>query len=381
MALRLQEISHRFGATKVLSGVSLSVSSGEIVCLFGPSGCGKTTLLRLIAGLEELRDGEIWLGDTCLASNAGHVPAERRAVGFVFQDYVLFPHLTALQNVAFGLSGQAEKKVRAQAALASVGLEGLEGRYPHQMSGGQQQRVALARATVTDPRALLLDEPFASIDVVRRKNLRESLRLQLKAQDIPTVLVTHDPEEAIEMGDRIAVMSAGSILEIGTTFDLAHHAKSIAGASLVPGTQTLKVDVENGTYRSRFGQVAPVNPSVEHADTCVIMPEGVSVRAATGGPCRVVDCRFNGESFTVFLAPRDLAGDATVGQGSEETLRAKSQIPLDIGTDVIPEFVQPRLRFFADGKAVASGSDVGASMLSSAPVTETSTDKVPVESS
>jgi len=213
MSLGLKDISHRFGETRALNAASLTVAPGELVCLFGPSGCGKTTLLRIAAGLEPLQDGTVELDGALLAKPGRETQPEKRPVGLVFQDYVLFPHLTVEKNIAFGLAGERHSKLRVTDQLHAFGIAGLARRYPHELSGGQQQRVALARAMARKPKALLLDEPFASIDVALRRRLRGELRRTLKEQNAAVLLVTHDPEEALALGDRIALMRAGEIIE------------------------------------------------------------------------------------------------------------------------------------------------------------------------
>ncbi|MEZ5915616.1 MAG: ABC transporter ATP-binding protein [Parvularculaceae bacterium] len=234
MGLVLRNIRHSFGAGLVVDGASLEAAPGEIVTLFGPSGCGKTTLLRIAAGLEKLQDGAVELDAATLASAQKHTPPEIRPIGFVFQDYVLFPHMSVAENVAFGLAGhaRAERAARVAAELGAVGISELSDRYPHQLSGGQQQRVALARAFARQPRAMLLDEPFASIDVALRRRLRAEMRRILKARSTTTVLVTHDPADAVEIGDRIAVMRAGRIVETGSPEQLYAAPKTVAAASV-----------------------------------------------------------------------------------------------------------------------------------------------------
>ncbi len=230
-----------FGSTRVLHGVDLDVAPGEFVSLLGPSGCGKTTALRVLAGLEDATVGEIRIGDR----DVSRVPTNKRDIGMVFQSYSLFPHLRALENTAFGLRrrgvGRAEATRRAGDGLELVGLGHLADRYPHQLSGGQQQRVALARALVTEPRVLLLDEPLSALDAQVRVQLRDEIRrLQLRL-GTTTVFVTHDQEEALAVSDRVAVMGAGRILQIGTPEDLylrpatAEVAAFVGASSLVPG--------------------------------------------------------------------------------------------------------------------------------------------------
>ena len=201
------------GPHTVVDGFSLSLAAGEIACLFGPSGCGKTTVLRAIAGFEPLRAGTIRLGEVLLSSLHAHLPPERRRVGMMFQEYALFPHLTAARNVAFGLRrlDRAARRARVAEMLALVGLAEAGERYPHELSGGQQQRIALARALAPSPALLLLDEPFSNLDGGTRERLTPQVRGILRRAGQTAVLVTHNEAEAHAMADRIGVMHGGHV--------------------------------------------------------------------------------------------------------------------------------------------------------------------------
>jgi len=201
------------GLHTVVSDFSLSLPAGEIACLFGPSGCGKTTVLRAIAGFEPLRAGSIRLGDVLLSSTEVHLPPEQRRVGMMFQEYALFPHLSASQNVAFGLrrSGRPQQQARVAEMLALVGLADAAERFPHELSGGQQQRIALARALAPSPALLLLDEPFSNLDGGTRERLTAEVRGILNRAGQTAILVTHNETEAHAMADRIGVMHGGRI--------------------------------------------------------------------------------------------------------------------------------------------------------------------------
>ncbi|WP_104204312.1 ABC transporter ATP-binding protein [Billgrantia saliphila] len=222
-ALTMEGVHHTFGNQPAVRGVDLEIAPGEVVCLLGPSGCGKTTLLRIAAGLEVLQRGRVTLDGGEIAVPKGrHVPPEKRNVGLAFQDSALFPHLTVLENVTFGLKGQParQRRERAMALLEQLGMAAYAENYPHMLSGGQQQRVALARALAPAPQLMLLDEPFSSLDARLRDRIRDDTLHVLKKVGAATLLVTHDPEEAMFMADRIALMREGSIVQVGTPREL-----------------------------------------------------------------------------------------------------------------------------------------------------------------
>ena len=209
-------VEKRFGDEQVIEDCTLSVRDGEIVTLLGPSGCGKTTTLRMIAGLEEPDGGEVRLNGDTVAGNGRFVPPEDRDVGVVFQDFALFPHLTARENVSFGLRSwsQDERDDRVEDLLSVVGLSEQGESYPAELSGGQQQRIALARSLAPEPDLLLLDEPFSNLDVDLRVEMREEVRRIIKAAGVTAISVTHDQEEALSISDRVAVMTDGRIAQV-----------------------------------------------------------------------------------------------------------------------------------------------------------------------
>ena len=206
MSLIFSHISHSYGTSSILDDISLEARPGEILCLLGPSGCGKTTLLNLAAGISPLQTGNISIDGQDLASDQFSLPPEKRPIGLVFQDGALFPHLSVKKNIEFGIVKHPDKSSITSNLLAQVGLAGLEDRFPHTLSGGQQQRVAVARALAPEPRVLLMDEPFANIDIMLRRRLREDIRQVLKSRNCISIMVTHDPEEAMEISDSLAII-------------------------------------------------------------------------------------------------------------------------------------------------------------------------------
>ncbi|GLT22797.1 ABC transporter ATP-binding protein [Zoogloea oryzae] len=242
--LELKAVAQRYGQHTVVNGVDFRLEQGSIACLLGPSGCGKTTLLRCIAGFEEVSGGEILIHDESMSRAGFRVPPERRRVGMVFQDYALFPHLTVEDNVGFGLRGvsAADRDQRVESLLATVGLAGQGRKFPHELSGGQQQRVALARALAPRPELVLLDEPFSNLDVDLRERLSVEVREILKSEGMTAVLVTHDQHEAFAMADEIGVMYEGRIQQWDTPYNLYHRpanrfvADFVGKGVFVPGT-------------------------------------------------------------------------------------------------------------------------------------------------
>jgi sulfate transport system ATP-binding protein len=246
LEIRVVDVAKDFGRTGALRGVSLGINDGELIALLGPSGSGKTTLLRVIAGLEAPSAGKVYFD----GGDATGVPVQRRRIGFVFQNYALFKHMSVADNIAYGLSvrPRAERPERAairkrvQELLDLVQLSDLGGRYPRQLSGGQQQRVALARALAVEPRVLLLDEPFGALDAKVRKDLRRWLRELHNQTGHTTVFVTHDQEEALELADRVAILNGGKLEQVGSPDEVYDNPASAFVMSFVGETSSIPVD-------------------------------------------------------------------------------------------------------------------------------------------
>ncbi|WP_417805465.1 ABC transporter ATP-binding protein [Thalassospira lucentensis] len=283
--LRMSNVSHEFGSNRVLHDVSFDVAPGEIVCLLGPSGCGKTTALRLAAGLEKLQSGHISINGQVVAHAGDYVEPEKRGVGMVFQDYALFPHLTVAKNIAFGLKhfSEAERQEAVTNALAQVGMSGYSDAYPHELSGGQQQRIALARALAPRPQIMLLDEPFSGLDVARRADLRDTTLHVLKNAGIATIMVTHDPQEAMYMGDRIIVMNSGEVMQDGTPESLYFRPENRFVASFFGEVNQFSSTVHNGVIDTPVGQIKAEDYSDGTEVDVLVRPEGLHIADAVNG--------------------------------------------------------------------------------------------------
>jgi iron(III) transport system ATP-binding protein len=287
-ALSVRGVTKRFGEHVVLDAVDLDVGAGSVVALLGPSGCGKTTLLRTIAGLELPGAGVVEMGGRVLTGPGTVVPPERRRVGMVFQDWALFPHMSVSRNVGYGLTREERAAGRVDEALALVDLEGLGDRLPTTLSGGQQQRVALARALAPRPAALLLDEPFSNLDTVLRVQVRAEVHELLRSVGITTVFVTHDQEEAFLLGDEVAVMLGGRIVQKATPAELYAAPATRAVAEFVGDANLLAADAAGTVARTAIGPV-PLATPVDGTTHVLVRPECVRLREADGRSDGVVE--------------------------------------------------------------------------------------------
>jgi iron(III) transport system ATP-binding protein len=318
-------LTKSFAGTTVLDGVDLRVEPGTMVALLGPSGCGKTTLLRLLAGLEVPDAGTITVDGRQLAAPGVFVAPERRRISLVFQDWALFPHLTVADNVGYGLARGGDRSARIEAALAMVGLDGAGDRMPGTLSGGQQQRVALARAVAPEPSILLLDEPFSNLDTSLRAQVRSEVHELLVGLGITTVVVTHDQDEAFVLGDQVAVMAGGRIVQQDTPAGLYANPASpwvatfVGDANLVAGT----VDTTGSTATAGtvLGDLAlrgvPVTTRGAAAQV-LVRPE--ECRIEPGGDARVELVEFYGHDTVYVVGLRD-GTRLRVREGSAPTAR------------------------------------------------------------
>jgi putative spermidine/putrescine transport system ATP-binding protein len=276
--VRLEGLHRRYGSVVALDGLDLTLHPGELVALLGPSGCGKSTALRLLAGREDLDGGRVVVA----GKDVTGLPTNKRDMGMVFQAYSLFPHMTARQNVAFGLRlrgvSDAERRKRAGEMLELVGLSAQADRYAHQMSGGQQQRVALARALAIRPKVLLLDEPLSALDAKVRAQLRDEIRRVQLEVGTTTLFVTHDQEEALAIADRVGVMQAGRLEQLGPPTEVYHRPGSPFVAEFVGLTNKLPARVHGGTADVLGVQLPLVDPSTpDGAAVALVRPEAVTL--------------------------------------------------------------------------------------------------------
>ena len=307
--LTFEDVSRSYGEVIALDHVDLDIAPAEILCLLGPSGCGKSTLLRVAAGVERPTSGRVLLDGQEVAGPETYVPPERRGIGLMFQDFALFPHLSILDNVAFGLKsfGRSEARAQARGALERVGLVHYAGEYPHILSGGEQQRVALARAIAPRPSVLLMDEPFSGLDPALREKMREETLAILHETRATSIVVTHDAEEAMRMGDRVALMRKGRIVQTGKALELYRAPKDIFAARSFSDLNELAARIEQGSAATPLGRFQGNGlPDGTDAVVCV-RQRGVHLLAAGQGvPGRVLDARFLGDVALIEIAVEGL---------------------------------------------------------------------------
>jgi len=338
--LTFEDVSRRYGETLALDHVDLDIAPSEVLCLLGPSGCGKSTLLRVAAGVERPSAGRVLLDGQEVAGPAAYAPPERRGIGLMFQDFALFPHLSILNNVAFGLKSLSRSEARAEAhvALERVGLAHYAGEYPHILSGGEQQRVALARAIAPRPSVLLMDEPFSGLDPQLREKMREETLAILHETRATSVVVTHDAEEAMRMGDRVALMRKGRIVQTGKALDLYRAPKDIFAARTFSDLNEIAARVEQGNTATPLGRFAANGlPDGAEALVCV-RQRGVRLLATGEGvPGRVLDARFLGDLALVEIAVEglDLPLLARVKESDVPTQGAEIGVGVDPGAVLV----------------------------------------------
>ena len=291
--LEAQGLTRRFGGAPVVNDLSLTVAAGQVTCLLGPSGCGKSTTLRMIAGVERPDTGSVTIDGRMVSGPGVFVPPEARSVGLMFQDFALFPHLTVAQNVGFGLSGdKALRAARVGALLDRVNLSAFAAKYPHALSGGEQQRVALARALAPRPRVMLMDEPFSGLDNRLRDGIRDTTLDILKDEGTAVLLVTHEPDEAMRMGDEIALMRGGRIVQRGAPYNIYNAPVDRAAAAFFSDVNVIPGIARGALTDTPFGSfLTPGHPDGTAVEI-VIRPQHLKIdfdRAGRGPDPTVQD--------------------------------------------------------------------------------------------
>ncbi|OBX08201.1 ABC transporter [Gallibacterium salpingitidis] len=352
--LAITQLTCGYDGQTILQDLHLALEQDEIVCLLGASGCGKTTLLKAIAGLLPISDGQI-----CLAGkDLSQTPLEQRQIGLIFQDYALFPHLTVAENILFGL--QQKSRQQQQTVLNKmtelVHLQGLEQRYPHQLSGGQQQRVAIARALACEPKLLLLDEPFSNIDSQVRYQLIEEIRAILKQQQVPAIFVTHSKEEAFVFADKLALMDKGKIVQFGDALSLYQQPNSRFVAEFLGNVNYLPCQIQQQQLKTVFGYLpliktyyADQRPVQEGDCACLLFrPEEIEIQSKVSQPLpplstlAIIQQRiFLGSHYRYYVKLAN--SDKTTS-----TLLVQSATMLPIGSKVMLTFQLQQLVLFSN---------------------------------
>jgi len=352
-SLELDGVSRHFGERVVLSDISLAIPPGKITCLLGESGCGKSTLLRIISGVDRPDSGRILMSGSQIVAPGCFVEPESRKIGFMFQDYALFPHLSVAENVAFGLRhlSKSARQDRVAEVVERIGLSHLVHRYPHSLSGGEQQRVALARALAPRPAILLMDEPFSNLDQGLRERVRRETLDTLRRIGTTAIIVTHDPQEALAVGDLIVLMRGGRIEQAGTPFEIYDRPASPYAAEFMGPCNRLTGIWSNGQIETPIGRfpAALDLPDGTLALAC-IRPQALSIGPDGHGiSARVVAKTFMGESEQIDIMVHPLS----------ETLRMHShvRIPMAIGEKVSLQLNGAQIHVFS-GDAQAIGARI-----------------------
>ena len=319
------------GTAPAVDRVSLELGEGEMMALLGPSGCGKTTTLRMIGGFEDPDEGIV----TLRGRDVTHLPPEARGIGFVFQDYALFPHLNVVDNVRFGLRHMERPRQYERVAemLALVGLTGMERRKPYELSGGQQQRVALARTLAVAPALVLMDEPFSNLDAAMRVETRQEVRKLLKAAGSAAILVTHDQEEAMAIADRIALMEQGRVVQIGTPDEIYRNPVSAFAASFIGRSNILNGTASGMEVVTEFGRL-PLSRAANGAVALSVRPEQIMLDPDPNGPASVVGREFRGHDQLYWV--QDGTRCLVVISGAGATLDVGARVRVRICDCVVP---------------------------------------------
>jgi iron(III) transport system ATP-binding protein len=347
--VELVGVAKSFGAVRAVHHLDLALPEREITALVGPSGCGKTTMLRLVAGFEAPDAGEIWVGENLVAGAGRWMVPEARRVGMVFQQLALFPHLDVAGNIAYGLrsTSRARRRQRVGELLELVGLSGYEGRRPHELSGGQAQRVAVARALAPHPEVVLLDEPFSGLDVSLRAGVRREVRRILEAEGVTALLVTHDQDEALAMGDRVAVMLDGTVAQLGRPEDVYRRPATREVAAFLGDANLLPGDVHGDMLATEVGPLPLLADGADgggggHA-LALVRPEDLDLAEDVEAPAEVVDVEYYGHDQLVVVA-------LPSGRRLRVRLHARRRFDVGVHVRVVPTgaavvaFPTPNLR-------------------------------------
>lgn len=335
-ALELRNLHHAYGHQMAVDGIDLSVGPGELVCLLGPSGCGKSTTLRLVAGVERPLEGEVLIDGSVVANSNVFLPPEKRRTGLVFQDFALFPHLSVVDNVKFGLRDSSPEDIytRALQALTQVGMQDFGAKFPNMLSGGEQQRVALARALAPRPHLMLMDEPFSGLDRRLRDRIRDETLKLLKQEETATLLVTHDPEEALRMADKIALMRNGKFVQVGTPTQLYDTPVDLQTAAFFSDVNVVHSKVTSGSLETPFGRIDAKGLSDGSPATLAFRPHAIVLSGKDSVTGTVERTRMLGErglveftvddcgtsQFSAHVAPSQLPSTGTtIGLRLDET--------------------------------------------------------------
>jgi iron(III) transport system ATP-binding protein len=352
-------VSKAFGPVQAVRQVDLAARSGALTALLGPSGCGKTTTLRLIAGFEAPDSGQVIVGDQAVAGDDVWVSPERRRVGMVFQHLALFPHLDVAANLAYGLRGldRGARRARVGELLELVGLSGYEGRYPDQLSGGQAQRVAVARALAPRPAVLVLDEPFSSLDVGLRAELRAEVRRILAAEGVTAVLVTHDQEEAFSLGDEVVVMLDGGVAQVGTPDEVYRRPTTPGVAAFVGEANFVKGEARGGWMETEVGALRV--SAADGPQLAMVRPEDLEVSEIADGHGRVIDAQYHGhDQLLTVLGP----------SGGRLRARLQGRRRLEPGTRVRVHYIGEDIVTFAMAEKKVPATAPAAAVEVSSPV-------------
>lgn len=310
MILDVKQLSHFFGEKEALTNLNFSIDHNSIVSVLGPSGCGKTTLIRLIAGLEQIQNGEIFLEKSLVANKNLNVPPEKRSISYVFQDFALFPHMTVLENISFAAGSKSNKKQLIDQVINLSKVENFLDKYPHSLSGGEQQRVALARSIAVQPKLLLLDEPFSDLDInLKREIIDDTLHL-INSLESSAIVVTHNAEEAMFLSDTILVMEKGKLLQIGTPHEIYFKPSNLYVASLFGETNIFQSKVIDNTCLTPLGRIKVSNLSNNQDVDVVVRPEAIKLNLEKSPLLNpnsgvVVDSKFLGNSAIIHMTVND----------------------------------------------------------------------------